>query len=516
MDRSRSEGDRGEGERGIGRLPPLVHNRLSYAGTAIAVVSFALIALLFVAQSLRSGPAPYGGLVTFIVLPVIMLGGLFLIPIGMALEWRLLRRTGGRRPRPAFPVLDLNKPPQRNAALIFAVITVLLLVGSVLGSFKAYEATESVAFCGTTCHTPMEPEYTTYRNSPHARVRCVECHVGPGADWYVKSKFSGMYQLYAVAFDKFPRPIPGTIERLRPAQATCEQCHWPAKFFGSQQVTRVHYLSDEQNTRWEISLLIKTGGTTPLGRQGQGIHWHMNIDNRVEYIATDRNRQEIPWVRVTNKATGVSRIYASTDKPLSPEQIAAADVRTMDCMDCHNRPSHILRSPRESMDRALQLEELEETLPSIVDNGIKLLKADYPSVSDAEQAIERGITNFYRERYPELAKRRSADVARTVAGLKQIYRDNFFPTMKSRWDAYPSNIGHIAFPGCMRCHDGSHQSDDGKVISRACDTCHEIIGQGKNGDLKFSTQPGGLPFEHPEDVGDSLDTMQCTDCHAGE
>ena len=101
----------------------------------------------------------------------------------------------------------------------------------------------------------MEPEYTTYRNSPHARVRCVECHVGPGADWYVKSKLSGLYQLYAVAFDKFPRPIPGTIESLRPAQETCEQCHWPAKFFGSQQVTRVHYLSDEQNTRWEISLL---------------------------------------------------------------------------------------------------------------------------------------------------------------------------------------------------------------------------------------------------------------------
>jgi len=500
----------------MSRLPPLVHNRVSYAGTAIAVLTFVLMAFLFVLNSMRSGPAPYGGLVIFVVLPAILLGGLFLIPVGMAIEWRHLRRTGGRRSIPAFPVLDLNRPQQRNAAVIFAVITLLVLVASVFGSYHAYEATESVAFCGSTCHTPMEPEYTTYRNSPHARVRCVDCHVGPGADWYVKSKLSGLYQLYAVAFDKFPRPIPGTIDSLRPAQETCEQCHWPAKFFGSQQVTRVHYLSDERNTRWEINLLIRTGGTEPFGTQGQGIHWHMNIDNRVEYIATDKDRQQIPWVRVTNKTTGASMVYASTDDALSPEQVAAGEVRVMDCMDCHNRPSHILRSPRESLDRALQLGEIDPTLPSIVKTGIKLLKADYPSVPAAHDAIERGVMDYYRERHADLAETRRDDLTQAVDALKQIYRQNFFPTMKSRWDVYPNNIGHLTFPGCMRCHDGSHESADGKVISKTCSTCHAIIGQGRNGDVKFSTQPDGLPFEHPEDVGDAIESMQCTDCHAGE
>jgi hypothetical protein len=325
-----------------------------------------------------------------------------------------------------------------------------------------------------------------------------------------------MYQLYSVAFDKYPRPIPGTIESLRPAQETCEQCHWPAKFFGSQQVTRVHYLSDEANTRWEVSLLIRTGGTEPLGKEGQGIHWHMNIDNRVEYIATDKNRQQIPWIRVTNKATGVSRTYESSDGALSKEQVAASQVRTMDCMDCHNRPSHILRSPRESLDRAIQLGEIDQTLPSIVKTGIKLLQADYPSVPAAQDAIERGLMDFYREGHPALLETRRADVERAVGALQQIYRQNFFPAMKSRWDVYPRNIGHMAFAGCMRCHDGSHRSADGKVISPACGTCHAIIGQGRNGQVAFSTHPDGMPFEHPEDVGDSLESMQCTDCHAGE
>jgi hypothetical protein len=489
---------------------------MSYAGTGIAGLAFILIVFLFVLQSLRSSPAPYGGLVMFVVLPTVMVGALLLIPIGMALEWRRMRRSGGQRSIPVFPVLDLNKPQHRNAAIVFAVGTLLVVFLSAFGSFQAYEATESVAFCGATCHTPMEPEYTTYRNSPHARVRCVDCHVGPGADWYVKSKISGMYQLYAVAFDKFPRPIPGTIESLRPAQVTCEQCHWPAKFFGSQQVTRVHYLSDEANTRWEVNLLIKTGGTEPLGKQGQGIHWHMNIDNRVEYIATDRERQQIPWVRVTNKATRVSKVFATTDKPLSPEQVAASEIRVMDCMDCHNRPAHILRSPRESMDHALQVGEIDPTLPSIVKTGIDLLKAEYPSVPAAQDAIQRGVMDFYGKRHPDVAKTRGDELARAIGALQQIYRQNFFPAMKARWDAYPTNVGHQSFPGCMRCHDGSHQTPDGETINKTCSTCHTIIGQGRNGEIKFSTQPDGLPFEHPEDVGDALETMQCTDCHAGE
>ena len=98
----------------------------------------------------------------------------------------------------------------------------LLVVISAVLSYRAYQFTDSVAFCGATCHTPMKPEYTAYQDSPHARVPCVGCHVGPGATWYVRSKLSGTYQVYAVFRDVYPRPITTPISDLRPVQQACE------------------------------------------------------------------------------------------------------------------------------------------------------------------------------------------------------------------------------------------------------------------------------------------------------
>ncbi len=494
-------------------LPPLVHNRLSYAGAAIAVLMLISIVFLFILDLAGgTGEAPYAGIVIFIVLPSILLGGLALIPLGMMLEWRHVRRTGTRS-MPTFPVVDFNQPAQRNAAAIFVVGSILLLFMSVFGSYQAYEHTESVAFCGTTCHTVMEPEFVTYQNSPHARVRCVDCHVGPGADWYVKSKMAGLYQVYAVAFDKYPRPIPATITDLRPAQETCEQCHWPEKFFGAQQRRNVHFLADEENSRWEVTLLLKVGGAEPIGEQGHGIHWHMNIANRIEYIAVDADRQDIPWVRLTNPA-GETKVYRSTESELTDDQIAAAEVRVMDCMDCHNRPSHILRSPRESLNRALLLGEIEPTLPSIKQTGIDVLTGEYASVEEAMDAIDTGVRSFYRDN--DLPDSRAADVDRAIGAIQNIYRLNFFPKMKARWDAYPSNAGHVTFPGCMRCHGGLHESADGEVITTDCRACHTIMAQGPADDLRYSTTPDGLDFEHPGGVGDDWQSMLCSDCHAGE
>lgn len=495
------------------KLPPLVHNWITYAGAAIAGTAFAAIVFLFVFDIVSGGHSPYAAIITFLVLPSAMMGGLLLIPIGMALEWRHWRRTG-QRSIPTFPVLDLNQPRQRNATLIFAFVTLCVIFGSVFGSYQAYEATESVAFCGTVCHLPMQPEYTTYQNSPHARVRCVDCHVGPGADWFVKSKLDGLYQVYAVAFNKFPRPIPGTIKSLRPAQETCEQCHWPAKFFGQQLMRRVYYFPDETNSRWELRLLLKTGGSEPFGQQGQGIHWHMNIEERIEYIATDKNRQTIPWVRSTNKTTGESVTYVSTEEPLTDEQVAAAEKRQMDCIDCHNRPSHILLSPREAINRALEHGDMDPSLPLLVKTGSALLKGEYATVPEALEAIDTGLRGYYAENHPEIAASRADDIERAVSVLQQIYRENFFPEMKARWDVYPTNTGHMNFPGCMRCHDGKHESEDGKTITDKCVSCHVIVSQGFDGSAQFSMSPEGLELEHPEEVQELLEDNTCYDCHS--
>jgi nitrate/TMAO reductase-like tetraheme cytochrome c subunit len=496
-------------------LPPLTHNRLSYIGAAIAAVAFMAIVFLFIINTLvGGGHAPYAGLIIFVALPAMLLFGLALVPVGMLIEWRHVRRTGARS-IPRFPVIDLNLPSHRAAVAIFGIASIVLLFLSIFGSYQAYEATESVAFCGVTCHTPMEPEYVTYEHSPHARVRCVDCHVGPGADWYVKSKVSGLYQVYAVAFDKFPRPIVGPIESLRPAQETCEQCHWPQMFFGGQEKRLRRFLSDERNSPWELRLLVKTGGGRPPAGRGAGIHWHMNIENRVEYIATDAERQQIAWMRVTDNRTGQSTVYTATDTSLSKEQIAAAPVRVMDCMDCHNRPSHIFRSPSYLLDAALQAGEIDPTLPSVKQTGVQLLGATYGTVDAAMAAIEKNLAASYQEKYPEVARARRDDIARATRVLQVLYRRNFFPAMKARWDIYPDNTGHKIFRGCFRCHDGRHQSSDGKVVTASCTACHVIMAQGPPDALAFSTEPDGLPFHHPADVGDAWQFMACSDCHTG-
>jgi hypothetical protein len=498
------------------KLPESVHNLISYIGAATAVLSAVVFTFLLMLDTLTgAGRAPYAGILIFIVVPAVLLSGLFLIPIGMTVERRRRRRTG-RESIPRFPIIDLNEARYRNATLVFVTGSVLLLFLSVFSSYQAYEVTESVAFCGTTCHTVMEPEYVTYQHSPHARVRCVDCHVGPGAGWFVKSKLSGSYQVYAVLFDKYPRPIPGTIESLRPAQETCEQCHWPRYFFGSQEKKFVHFLPDEKNTRWEIDLLIKTGGAKAPHGKGEGIHWHMNIASRVEYIATDEQRQTIPWVRLTDLESGEITVYESTEEPLPPEKVAPERMRLMDCMDCHNRPTHVYLSPSAAVNEALQAGRIDPTLPYVKKTAVDLLAAEYATRREAFSAIAKGLRNYYRKSYPAVAEQREDGITAAVLELQEIHRRNFFPTMKARWDVYPDNVGHLTFLGCDRCHDGAHVSSDGKKIRNRCDICHTITAQGPPGETRHATTEKGLRFEHPdEETGDLWEEMTCSDCHTG-
>lgn len=500
------------------RLPPLVHNRVSYAGAAIAVLALVAIGFLLIVNSLAGGgAAPYAGLVIFIALPAVLLFGLFLIPIGMLLERRHVRRTGAYS-IPRWPVIDLNNPAQRNAAAIFVVGSTALLFLTVFGSFQAYEATESVAFCGSTCHTVMEPEKVAHQLSPHARVRCVECHVGPGAEWYVRSKFSGAKQVYGVLTGTYPRPIPVPVHDLRPARETCEHCHSPARHADLQRLKkRVAYLPDEENTRWEIHLLANVGGERDGSGTG-GIHWHLNPENSVEYIAADASRQSIPYIRVTDVRRGAVTEYHSTDEPLSAEQIAAGELRTMDCLDCHNRPSHQFQPPDAAVSQALLDGRLAADLPGIAKLGGELLAAEYDTVAAAEAAIERGVRDFYAEHHPGLAETRAADLAAAARALREAYRRNNFPAMKANWAVYPDNGGHFRFPGCVRCHDGLHESADGRTVSADCTTCHTIVAQGPADALQRSDDPRGLAFEHPPiaDLEDAWQDTPCTDCHAPE
>lgn len=488
----------------------LIKNKVSLIGIAIALVALANIIFLFLIDLISAHETPYIAILAYMVMPGFLILGILILIVGLILERR--RRARGVPDAADLPKIDLNDPAQRSSiafALSFFVIFGLL---SAVGSYKAYEFTDSVAFCGQLCHTVMHPEYVAYSASPHARVACVDCHVGPGAGWYVRSKMSGLRQVYYTLRGTFPRPIPSPVANLRPAQETCEQCHWPRKFWGAQLKTYTHFGTDEANTPRAIRMLIKVGGGDPaLGPAGGGIHWHMNIANKIEYYTTDEKRQNIPWVRVTDSNGKVTE-YVNKDAPPTPEQIAKGDKRRMDCVDCHNRPTHIYVPPDLSVDRAMALNQIDASLPFIKQQGVQVLTADYKTSAEAQQAIPEKINAFYSEKYPQIASTKAEAVKAASAQLQRIYSTTFFPEMKVNWQTHPNNVGHFYSAGCFRCHDGNHVSSDGKTISKDCNSCHTLAAQ-EEGKEKLAAIPN-QQFKHPVDIGDLM-TVNCSDCHSG-
>ncbi len=295
------------------RLPDSSRNWISLTGAMIATISFFMIVFLFTLVLMLDQESSYVGLVIYIILPGFLVLGLLLIPIGMISYRKKVRKSGED-----WPKLDLNNLRHRNAFMIFFVGTTLFLFLSAVGSYEAFHFTESVTFCGEICHTVMEPEYVAYQNSPHARVACVDCHVGSGADWYMRSKLSGLYQVYAVLANVYPKPIPTPVKNLRPARETCERCHWPEKFYSQTLRVERHYLNDEENTPWDIYLNIKIGGAYSAHGLAEGIHWHINPNVQIEYYPGDEQNLTIPWVRYTDKNTGEEIIYDNQDDPIDP------------------------------------------------------------------------------------------------------------------------------------------------------------------------------------------------------
>ncbi|MFQ5671217.1 MAG: cytochrome C [Acidobacteriota bacterium] len=341
-------------------------------------------------------------------------------------------------------------------------------------AYKGIEVMDSVSFCGTTCHTVMEPEHTVYLRSPHARVKCVECHIGPGAGWFVKSKLSGAWQLASVAFNLYDRPIPVPIHHLRPARETCEQCHWPAKFVGDRLSVRTHYEQDEENTELKTVLVLRVGGIE--GRKASGIHWHVDLDIRIRY-RSDRTRETIYEVEYTGK-DGKTRLFQAPAPP-SPgggeTGIRPGPWRVMDCIDCHNRPTHIYHLPGFEIDKALQEGRIDRTLPYIRREGLRLLRENHPTTEAALAAIHKELVAFYAENYLELSAARHAGIAEAARVLGEIRQRNVFPEMKVTWGTYPNHLGHTDSPGCFRCHDDAHVDQDGETISQDCSPCHTLL-----------------------------------------
>jgi nitrate/TMAO reductase-like tetraheme cytochrome c subunit len=453
-------------------------NPISLAGSALTTVTAFLFLLLFSIHLVSEhGASPYLGILTFLVLPAIFLLGLALIPLGL---WQVRRRRrqalAEDDPAVEFAVLDFNRPQVRKTALVFLAATAVnaLILG--VGTYKGVEVMESTEFCGSACHQVMEPEYTTYKRSPHARVGCVECHIGEGADWFVKSKLSGSWQLVSVAFDLYPRPIAVPVHNLRPARETCEQCHWPNKFVGDRFKVNTHFQEDEANTEVKTVLVVKVGGRQ-AGRS-QGIHWHVDPDHVVRY-RSDEKRQVMYEIEMVAK-DGTRRTW-TTAAASTPEGKSATEWRTMDCVDCHNRPSHIYRAPETELDAALLDRRIDPALPFVRREGLKALQAEYPSHEAARAGIAKAVADFYARSYPQVATEKVAAVEAAGRALGDIWAWNVFPAMNIKWGTYKNHIGHTADMapeiGCFRCHDEQHEGSDGRAISQDCSACHSLLAQ---------------------------------------
>jgi hypothetical protein len=453
-----------------GPLSPLVHlanNWISLIG--VILVTTASVFWLFLLPTTMKGVAatPYIGILSYMGLPSVFFLGLFLIPLGIFIRNRK-EKASGIYPA-SFPPLNWANRDLRRLVMFLAVTTMVNIIIASQVTYAAITYMDSAQFCGTTCHTVMQPEYTAYQNSPHSRVECVGCHIGAGATWFVRSKLSGVGQVFAVALNNYPKPIPSPVHNLRPARETCEQCHWPQKY--SQDKLRIFpkYADDQANTRTLSVLMVKVGG----GNKGVGIHGtHLGPGITIRYGHSDEARQDIPWIEYKNANDGTTTVYkAGNAKPDG----AGLTMREMDCMDCHNRPAHSYQLPERAVDEAMYAHQISDALPFSKKKSVELLKANYATREEAEAKIPAAFEAYYRDSFPDDYAKHRGDVVSSGKAVLAIYDRNIFPAMNVKWGIYPLNIGHTDFPGCFRCHDDSHTSSGGKSVTQDCSACHNAL-----------------------------------------
>lgn len=444
-------------------FPSAVRNPISLVGSAI-VTAAAVVFLVLLALDLGGQiQNPYFGLLLFIAVPSVFGFGLLLIPVGV---WRQRKRVREQKAVDEWPVIDFRLP--RTRTIVFAV-AMLTLVNAMIVSLAAYGAVhymESAEFCGTTCHTTMGPEWASYKVSPHAEVSCVACHVGPGAGALVESKVAGTVQLWKVMTNTVPTPVPAPVKSMRPARETCQTCHWNERDIGATLKHIKEYADDEASSETVTTLHLHVGGGRAELDSGSGIHWHMNIDNRIEFIATDDKRETIAWVKFTDRA-GNAREYSA--EGVTPGQLALGERRLMDCMDCHNRPAHTFdATPERAIDRAIARRQIPIDLPFARREAVAALKDEYGSTADALAGIEARLRKAYQ------AQAASGSLPRLISGVQDVYNRNVFPAMKVAWGTYPNQLGHMFSNGCFRCHGDTLKTRDGATISQDCETCHAM------------------------------------------
>ncbi len=442
------------------------NNPASLVGGAITTAAALTLVGFWVVAIVGHGGSsnPYIGIIFDLILPALFIFGLLLIPVGMWVQHRRVK-AAGKLPS-VYPKVDFADPVFRHGIDFVLVATTINFVIVGTASYRGVAYMDTPNFCGQACHV-MAPEWVAYSHSPHSTVACTECHVAPGVNGYIHAKLNGSRQLAMVVFNNYPRPIMAD-DKVPPSSQTCVHCHNPERFVGDTLVVKTSFGDDQQNSMTQSILLVHVGGRDEFGKL-EGIHGaHLA---HVEYLATDMTHQTITSVRKTNPDG------SETEFTSGPAKGNSESWRTMDCIDCHNRPAHSFDTPEHALDKEMVAGTPSASLPFVHKQGLALIQADYTSQDEAKTKITSGLESFYRSQYPGVWSSQRSQIERAARALSAIYQQNVFPFMKVTWGTHPRFDGHTESltGGCFRCHDGTHASKSGATITNDCSVCHNLV-----------------------------------------
>ena len=451
-------------------LRGLSTTRTGTLGVALTTSSALLLVFMLLLQTAGVTGNSYAGLLTFLMLPGLFILGLILIPVG----WAQLRRRTGKSTQElltrSFPD-DMIKADTFGSSLAVTIagLTVVNLMVIGFGGAAILHHMDTPEFCGTTCHTVMNPEWVTYTSSPHAHVACVECHVGEGGKALIDAKLNGLRQMWLVTTGGYNRPIPTPVHTLRPARETCEKCHWPDKFYGDRIKSFMRFDADSASTARYSTLALKVGAG---GQEGK-IHWHVSAANEVRYQPVSDNHMQMAWVEV--KRDGEYHRYVNR-RAILPDADELPPMRTVDCVDCHNRATHVYQTPEDVVDELMAEGKIDRTVPWAKAASMQAITATVKSSDSREAAIAGALRGFYQRRDPSVLHRHLRGIDGMITELAAAHTRNVHPEMKVDWGNYPSHLGHRqGRAGCFRCHNNELVDSEGQSINADCTLCHSIL-----------------------------------------
>ncbi|NQV16863.1 NapC/NirT family cytochrome c [bacterium] len=483
-------------------LQLLFLNWIGKVGTILSTTAFVSFFILEGLSLIGVFHNTYTGIVTYFVLPMLFALGLILLPIA----WQKQKKETGTTLHHVFlEALGDHEIGTQNfwekvipVVFILTIVNVLFIVGAGSSAMHYMDQSE---FCGTACHKVMGPEWQVYKESPHSRVACVDCHIGEGVQALASAKLNGAWQAVSAILDLYDKPIGTPIHNLRPARETCGKCHWPEKHYGSKLVKLNRYKDDEANTHQFTTLNLKVDAMTGVG---SGIHWHISEDNEVRYSSLNDQRETMLWVEV-KRAEGEFHRY--TNRHYADSTLVEHEPRTMDCVDCHNRATHIYEQPDAALDLAMGRGLIDTDLPYIKREALASIITEYDDKETGLNSIQERLETFYSLEYPD---RHFKTLLSSIEAVKTIWDRNIHPDMKITWNTYPNHLGHkVEFgcfschnfmeheqsDGCFRCHNRHIVDENGEYISDECTLCHSILSLSERDPLQYLLDQEFRTFE---------------------